>query len=189
MKKLLLVLALFAASAAGAQEKGFYAGVHIGQAEAKDTCDGISGPTVSCDEKDTSWKILGGYQFTRHFAAELGYSDLGEITASGPGGTASVEATAFELVGVGMFPIVDRFSVYGKLGLYRGETDANVNTVLLTTSSSESNTDITFGFGVRYDFGARFGVRAEWQRYQDVGGGDIGEDDIDVLSIGLLLRF
>jgi hypothetical protein len=32
-------------------------------------------------------------------------------------------------------------------------------------------------------------VRAEWQRYQDIGGGNIGEGDVDVMSIGLIYRF
>jgi len=42
---------------------------------------------------------------------------------------------------------------------------------------------------VRYDFTRNLGVRAEWQKYQDVGGGDIGESDVDVLSIGAIWKF
>src|SRR6267143_1528389 len=47
----------------------------VGQAEFKDGCRGLAG----CDNKDTAWRILGGYQFNRYFAAELGY-DLGEVS-------------------------------------------------------------------------------------------------------------
>jgi hypothetical protein len=39
-----------------------------------------------------------------------------------------------------MFPVVDRFSAYGKLGLYRGETEDNTN---FGPSAKETNTDIT----------------------------------------------
>ena len=33
------------------------------------------------------------------------------------------------------------------------------------------------------------GVRAEWQRYANVGGASTGEDDLDVFSLGVLFRF
>ena len=57
-------------------------------------------------------------------------------------------------------------------------------------SANESNTDLTFGFGLRYDLNKSVGVRAEWQRYGDVGGGDIGgESDVDVISLGVIFRF
>ena len=116
---------------------------------------------------------------------ELGYTDLGEVSASGPGGSASIESSAFEVVAVGMMPIADKFSIYGKLGMYRGETDASGP----GGSISESTTDLTFGIGARYDFTRNLGVRAEWQKYSDVGGGDIGEADIDVISVGVIWKF
>lgn len=173
---------------AQAQDTGFYAGVTIGQSEAGDTCTGISGTGVSCDDKDTAWRILGGYQFNRHFALEFGYTDLGEVSASGPGGSVKIETTAFELVGVGSMPLMDKFSIYGKIGLYRAEAEASVNLPGFA-SEKEDNTDLTFGIGVRYDFTRNLGVRAEWQKYQDVGGGNIGKDDVDVISIGVIWRF
>jgi OmpA-OmpF porin, OOP family len=190
MKAQLAILSLAAALAtpALAQDVGFYVGAHIGQSEAGDACSGVAGAGVSCDDKDTAWRILGGYQFNRNFALEFGYNEFGEVSASGPGGNVTIEATAWELVGVGMLPLADKFSAYGKIGLYRGETDATVN-VPGFSSSSESNTDLTFGIGARYDFTKSVGVRAEWQRYQDIGGGDIGEDDLDVISIGVIFRF
>lgn len=183
------VTAAFIALPAAAQDTGVYVGGHIGQASVKEFCDGVGGTGVSCEDSDTAWKALVGYQFNRNFAVELGYIDLGEVDARGPGGTVSAEATAFELVAVGSLPVADRFSVYGKLGLFRGETDARVNTVLRNLSLSETNTDLTFGFGARFDVSRNFAVRAEWQRYSDVGGGDIGESDVDVISIGALFRF
>ena len=190
MKKMLVGFVLtLASAAAAAQDAGFYIGVHIGQAMYRETCDDFTGPGLSCDDKDSAWKVLGGYQFNKHFAAEIGYVDLGTLTARGPGGTLTADVSAFELVAVGSLPVADRFSVYGKLGLYRGEVDGNVNTVLVTGSASETNTDVTFGFGARFDFSKQLGARIEWQRYPSVGGPDTGEDDVDLISIGLLFRF
>jgi opacity protein-like surface antigen len=72
------------------------------------------------------------------------------------------------------------------LGLYRGETKLSSNVGI---SAKESNTDLTYGIGVRYDFMRNFAVRAEWQRYGDVGGGNVGKSDVDVLNIGALYKF
>ncbi len=184
--------ALFAAAfiATAAHAQGFYVGAHIGQMTAKGSCDDFSGlPGVSCDDSDTAWKVLAGYQVNRNFAAELGYIDFGKVQASGPGGTASAEATAFDLVGVGILPVADRFSVYGKLGFYHGTVDAKVRTITLNADASDDSTDLTFGFGGRFDLTTQFGLRAEWQRYSDVGGSDTGKSDIDVISLGAIYRF
>lgn len=186
MKRLLFVIALLAAGPAVAQDAKFYAGGHIGQASAKSACDNLAGTGISCDDEDTAWRALVGYQFNRHFAAEFAYTDLGEVTASFANLRETVKSSAFEIVGVGMFPVADRLSIYGKLGIYRAETEDETN---FGFSAKEKNTDLTFGFGVRYDFTSLIAARAEWQRYQDVGGGDIGESDVDVISLGVLFKF
>lgn len=191
MKKLfaLLASAMFALPAA-AQNMGFYAGAHIGQATVDELCDGVGGAGVSCEDSDTSFKILGGMQVSPNFAVEVGWINFGEVSVTGPGGSIIAESTAFEIVGVGILPVAERFSVYGKLGLYRAETEAAVNVpAVFVGNLDESNNDLTFGFGVRFDVSRQFTVRAEWQRYADVGGGDIGEGDIDVISLGALVRF
>lgn len=186
---LALVFAGPAFSQAAMSETGWYVGGSIGQMTADDACAGLTGAGVSCDDEDTTWKIFGGYKINRNFAAELGYSDLGEVSARGPGGTATAEATAWELVGVGMLPLADRFSAYGKLGVYRGEVDGRVNTVLLNASADESNTDLTFGLGLKYDVSQAVAIRGEWQRYGDIGGNSTGEADLDVISIGVMFQF
>jgi len=180
-----LASALALSAPAAAQDTGFYAAFHLGQATLKDFCADVGGPGISCDEKDTSWKILGGYQFNRHLAIELGYTDLGEATVAGPGIGGTLEATAFEVVALGMLPLPDKFSLYGKVGIYRGDTEANG----LGGSASETNTDLTFGIGARFDFTRNLGVRAEWQKYQDMGGGVIGEGDVDAISVGIVWKF
>jgi OOP family OmpA-OmpF porin len=185
-----LVVASMMIGTVSAQDSGFYVGTHIGQAKAKNTCNDFSGvPNVSCDDTDLSWKILGGYRVNRNFAAELGYIDFGSVTASGPGGSLGVQIQAFDLVGVGILPVTDRFSLYGKIGAYHGTVDSSVQLGAAHAKASNDSTDLTFGFGASFDITRQFGVRAEWQRYNDVGGSDTGKDDIDVLSVGALVRF
>ena len=163
-----------------------YVGGSLGQSDVKDACDGLS----NCDDSDTAWKVFGGYQFTPSLAVEAGYTDLGEVSAREGGASLRAEATAWEVVGVGSIPVADRFSLYGKAGLYRAEIEVRVRIAGLGSDSlDESNNDLTFGFGARYAVSDAVGVRAEWQRYSDVGGGDIEEGDIDVMSVGVLFRF
>jgi OOP family OmpA-OmpF porin len=177
------------------QDAGFYIGGSIGQSRAKDSCDDVT--AFSCDDKDTAWKLLAGYQFNRYLAAEIGYTELGEFTIggalSGVSVSGTIEVRAFELVGVGSLPLMERFSAYGKLGAYHAETEATLTGTLgpisISQTDKESNTDVTFGFGLRYDFTRNLGIRGEWQRYLDVGGEETGEDDIDVFSVGLIWRF
>jgi OOP family OmpA-OmpF porin len=166
-------LAFAGAAAAQPSLSSVYVGGTLGQADLKDACAGLS----DCDEKDTAWRILGGYQFNRYFAAELGYHDLGE--ASAPGG--ALEANAWELVGIAAYPLVNQLSVYGKLGVYRGELEG--------AAGKETNSDLTYGVGLQYDFLKNVGVRGEWQRYNKMGGGNVVETDVDVLSVGVVYRF
>jgi OOP family OmpA-OmpF porin len=170
-----------------AQDQGWYAGLTLGQSKQKDACDGVSGAGISCDDKDTAWRILGGYQFNKNLAAELGYTDVGEVSASGTF-SASIEAKIWELVAVGSWPFTPNFSAYGKLGMYRGDTDFSTNNPAFA-NESESNTDLTYGIGVRWDFTKNLGARAEYQIYKDIGGGNIGEGDVDVISVGVIWKF
>jgi len=189
-----VLCASLATGMARAQEAGFYFGAGIGQAEHENACEGAN---ISCDEKDSAWKIFVGYQFNRHIAAEVGYSNLGESQASGVVGSITVDArfqvTAWEALAVGSFPVMNRLSVIGKAGLYLADVElggsGTVGATTVPVSEEDSNTGFTFGFGVRYDFTRNLGLRAEWQHYNEVGGDDTGESDVSVLSVALILRF
>jgi OOP family OmpA-OmpF porin len=179
--------AMVVAGSAFAQDQGFYAGLTLGQSKQKDACDGIGGG-ASCDDKDNAWRILGGYQFNKNLAVELGYTDAGEVSASAGGFTASIEAKIWEVVAVGSWPFTPNLSAYGKLGLYRADTDATSN-IPGVSNESESNNDLTYGIGARWDFTKNLGARLEYQVYKDVGGGNIGEGDVEVISIGAIWKF
>jgi OOP family OmpA-OmpF porin len=180
----------FSATNAMAQmsaDSGWYLGGTIGQSDADVDCSG----TTSCDTKDTAWRILGGYQINRNFAVEVGYHNLGEVSASAPGVSVNLESNAWELVGIGAFPISNQFSIYGKAGFYRGETEVEASVAGVGSGSlDETNTDLTYGIGAQYKVNRQLGIRAEWQRYTNLGdNGTIGEADVDVMSVGLIWRF
>jgi OOP family OmpA-OmpF porin len=190
MNKLLAIVILFmAASTANAQDKGWYVGGALGQGKAKGFCDGLSGGGISCDDKDTTAKAMGGYQFTKNFALELGLTNAGTYEARGPGGHITVEAAIFEGTAVAILPLGQQFSVFGKLGLYSSAVDSTVATFVLNRDERTTNSDLTYGAGLGWAFTPKFQLRAEWQRYQDVDAGFLGKGDVDIISLGLLYRF
>lgn len=173
-----LLLAAISAPAL-AQESGWYGGLGIGQSEFKEGCGIVA---VACDDKDTAWSIFGGYQFNANLGAELGYTDLGDATAAG----ASLGAKGFELTGVGTVPLNQQFALYGKLGFYRWDVDATRP----GASFSETGTDPTFGAGVKFNLTRTFALRAQWQRYQDLGdSATTGTSDADVIGVSGVLKF
>jgi OmpA-OmpF porin, OOP family len=168
------------AAAQQARDNGFYAGGSLGRAKAKDACNNF-GPAASCDDTDTAWRLLGGYQFNRNFSAEAGYHDFGKSSIPG----ASVEANAWELVGIGSLP-AGPVSLYAKAGLYRGESKG----AGLAGGLSNTSTTWTAGLGVQYDFTRQLALRGEWQKYPKLWGGNLGANtDVDVFSLGAVYRF
>ena len=180
---LVSVLSLGSAPALS-QDTGFYAGASFGQTKIKDfDCTG----TTSCDDKDTGMSIFGGYQFTKNFAVEGGYTDLGKASQSAGGLSASFEASGFEISAVGIFPINPQWSVYGKLGMFMWDLDVKTN---FGGNLSEDGTDLTYGIGVRWSFAKNLAAQLQWQRYKDIGDdATTGKSDVDMLSVGLLFRF
>ena len=80
--------------------------------------------------------------------------------------------------GVASFPVADRFSIYGKLGMARGEFKGG--------GASDDSIELTYGIGARWDFMPNLGARVEWQQYPDVGD---GASDVSVLSVGVVYKF
>jgi OOP family OmpA-OmpF porin len=140
---------------------GWYVGGAFGQADI--------GP-----DEDTAWKIFGGYDINRYFAAEIAYSDLGEVTELG----VNTDARAYELSGLLKMPLGNQFSLYGLAGIanVKAETSGPLGTV------SDDSTELTWGLGAQMNLSPSFGLRAQWQRYET-------DEEIDVISIGALWKF
>jgi OOP family OmpA-OmpF porin len=178
-----------------AQDAGFYAGGAIGQSRLKGACDGL---TIACDDKDTAWKIFGGYQFNKNFGLEVGYVDMGKANASGTiTGVAvngEIKGKGWEFLGVGTIPFTGNLSGYGKLGLVRWDVDAFASAALggniAVGNASDKGTSATYGLGLKYDFTKNVGARLEWQRYNNIGNDSTtGQGDVDLYSVGIVFKF
>ena len=142
-------------------DTGWYAGASLGSADL--------GP-----DSDTALKIFGGYQINRSFAVEFGYSDFGDVTV----GNTSANASAWELTGLGKFPLGNQFYIYGLAGLTKIKTETTINGLRV----SDDSTELTFGFGLQYDFTPKIGARLQWQRYD-------ASNEVDVVSVGAIYKF
>ena len=209
---------IFAAvpSAFAADEKGWYLGVSAGQTKADVdeaafnsiyVAGGFTSASTSSDEKDTGWKVFGGYQLSKNWAVEGAYVDLGKATtkttATGPAGeyTGEGKTKGWSFSGVGTLPVSDSFAVFGKLGAFLWDVDSKCNKVsgagsCAASTNNASGTDLTYGIGVKYDFTKNVGLRVEWERFKNTGDKfnttgttGTGEADVDLLSLGIQFKF
>ncbi|MDO9131842.1 OmpA family protein [Hydrogenophaga sp.] len=206
----LAVLSVAATSAfAQYQEPGFfYGGVSIGETrtdlDEAAVANGLVGnafPTgpasnFSTDDKDTGYKLFGGYQFNRNIAVEGGYFDLGRASFSSttPSGdfNGGFRMRGLNLDLVGTLPITERFSVLGRVGVAMGRTRASFTGAGATAANVQDRNDTKanakVGLGVQYELSRSMWLRAELERYR-VNNGVNGRNNVDLLSVGLVFPF
>ena len=202
----LVALALIASPLAVADEKGWYGGINIGRSLAKIDDEritsnllgrGFTAVSIDDDDRDSGFKLFGGYKFNKNFALEGGYFNLGKFgftATTVPAGTlrGDIKLQGLNLDAVGILPITEKFSAFGRFGLnYAQAKDTFRGTGAVIVSNpnpSKSDTNYKFGVGLQYDFTQSLGMRVEAERYRiDDAVGNKG--DIDLFSIGLVYRF
>ena len=174
------VAALLAAGTFAAQAADFFAGASLGLSRYKTE----DYPGVSVDRSDTGYKVFGGATFTPNFSLEAGYVNLGKLTATDGVTSGSIRGTGFYVDAVGEFPVANQFSLFGKVGAFRGEAKASVPGI---GSAKDTGTDVKFGIGGAYAFNKNLSLRAEVERYRFNVFDDKG--DTDLYSVGLSYRF
>lgn len=180
MKKAILNSTIFCSIAMGsftAVAQQPYVALDVGRS----TIDlGVSG----IDDTDTSFAISGGITINEHFAAEVGYIDFGEISASG-NGSISVGADAITFSAIGILPISDKVGLTGRLGMDFWDAEAEYKNVPGFGSGTESDdgNDIFFGVGALIGVSDSVKLRLEYQLHE------LDDVDVDVLSVGASFFF
>jgi OOP family OmpA-OmpF porin len=168
-----MVVCAVGALPAAAQDNTVYVGASFGAAKAKHMCIGVE----SCDSREPSFGLFGGYELSRHLAVEGGYQYFGTFTR----GERGVFSSAANLVAVASLPFSKALSVYVKAGGYLARTHS--------APASEGNSGFVYGLGAEWALSKNWSVRGEGQRYSGVGGGGLGfTTDIDVLSAAVVWR-
>jgi len=216
------------ATAAVAQDSGLYVGIGVGHpsthiadltTENQPINNLISGSVIKFaashnDSSNNTWMVFGGYQLNKFLAAEILYSTLGEYTREATG-TAPIGALkkihkyqtfdnlkldGFGLSALASLPVTDRFSVFGKFGVFQWSGKLSHVTDFLPSSGiqldSVASTDKDSGYssmmglGVRFKFKHGISALAEWMRINNVGGNlSTGTSAVRVLSAGMQVNF
>jgi OOP family OmpA-OmpF porin len=165
-----------------------YIGAGVGQSSMQSPDNALLGGNV--DDTDTAWKVYGGYLFNRHVGLELGYVDFGTFKSSSALTSDEWKAKAFDLSLLGVLPVGDQFSVFGKAGAAHWNVDDHFSVGGLSASPSADGNDWSYGVGAQYDFTRNVGGRLEWQRFKNVGDeDDTGRSDLDLFSMNVVYHF
>lgn len=156
-----------------------YIGGSIGQLSS-DFCDGLN----NCQEDDTAWKIYTGVPFQGGIILEGGYVDFGEQKGTNAKGqTVGLNRSAYTTAGVIHLPYNESLSLLGKAGVAWWKSEETI----AGKNQEVDGKDIFYGAGARYDLGDNLGLRAEWERFKNMGSDQINNKDFDLLSIGVTM--
>ena len=169
----LMLAAVLALSSSASAQTGGYIGFGAGQADDK-----------VLNETDQGFKIYGGWQFSPYLAVEIAYIDLGSYKVPGNSYGATFDQYGFTAQFVGLLPLGESgVSLFGKAGMNLWSID-RYNNSYYYSSADDSGTDLAVGAGVQIDFHRHMGLRAEWERFYDVAGGDV-----DLITASFFYRF
>ena len=209
MKKILLLVALFACAPALAQTSGWYIGGGVGSAKADFASGDFSGfatGTRTADDDDVSSRIFGGYRLSPNLAVEGGLAFLGSYKQRyNDGGNLAVydyNASALTIALAGSLPVAGGFSLIGRVGvaftaseLRLRRDDGNANPPFCPDSwwysdCSSQSTNLYWGLGAQFDVSPRWGIRVDYDNYGEVGDEfETGRADIEVVSVNFIWRF
>lgn len=168
MKKIAtLVFCLAALLPMGALAQG-YLGGSVGQAD-------LDLPDF---EDPTSFSVFGGYRFNKYIAIEGSYIDFGDADDDiEPIWT--IDASGFDASVLVIWPITDRFEIYGRVGATAWE--AELSEAGYGKLEDDDGTDLSYGAGFAFNFTEHVGAFAQFVRVNDI--------DVDNLSIGVKFSF
>lgn len=157
----------------------------------EDACNDSSGiSVVSCEDSDTSFKVYAGAKIHRNLAFEVAYIDLGEAVIKDNADTLTIESTGLNASAFGIIAATHNIDMFAKAGLMYWQAKKSSSGSFNGDVASSEGTDITFGFGANFGVSRTLAVRAEFEKFLDVGGQQTtGESDVTLISLGLALYF
>ncbi|PHV12278.1 outer membrane beta-barrel protein [Chitinimonas sp. BJB300] len=174
MKKLLPLIVVVGGFVAPAFAEDFYMGADLGRTNLKDTEDGSGFKGHA-----TNVGVFGGYQFHPNVAVEVGYRDLGkvkddltEVINNVPVSVnASVKSHAVYASLLGIVPVSNETSLYGRLGAARLKVKSAATAIGLQIPDETLNkTKAMFGLGARSAVSKEFGLRVEYNQFGKIDG-------------------
>jgi OOP family OmpA-OmpF porin len=157
-------------------DEGLALGASVGYVNIQD-----DQPGFAFDANDTGYKLFASYTASNYLGIEGGYIDFGSPDDVVGGFSGEIDASGWNLYGVGNLPLSDGVDLFAKAGIVAWEADSVINGVLVDTNDG---TDLALGLGARWNSNGSFGLRTEIDWF------DIDEaDSIWMASVGFELRF
>ena len=196
MRAFLAGLALFLSASpvfAAGEGGSWYLGVGGGQSSLHEVCSyfGTQSSGGTCDDESVGWKLYAGRDLSNNFGFEVSFTDAGEAKIVGPTsspGTLKVHPRLVTFSGKLEIPFGELFSIFGKAGLTYFKVDYNRTGSFLALNSGDDGLEPSIGAGFGVRFSRHFGVRAEWENFNDAVGG-LRSGDIDLVTASVLYRF
>jgi opacity protein-like surface antigen len=172
----------------------------------------------SSDQYSTPYSIFVGYKFMPYLAAEVAYLDMGSSNfkaridydniAPTPDdqGVATIKgdwhATGWPVSALGIWPINETWSVFGRVGIFMGDMkvtakgvlsdnyfDCSPNCTVIKGHDSEGSTEFFGGAGVDANFMDTWAARLEWQAMPSVGNNDTGSGNFNNFMFSIMYKF
>lgn len=163
----------------------WYAGINVGVSRTHDKA--AVGSSDSVTQIGPGWNIDLGYQFVKFYnlllAGEIGYTQYYHSTENLPGvNIANTDHFASYLALVGQYPVVNHFSVLGKLGMAYSYAK---KVFTFGASASANSYSAYYGLGIVYDLTQHASLNLQWARAR----GNSSTGSTDLTSLGLSYCF
>jgi hypothetical protein len=191
----------------------FYIGLDVGSSKhslesERTSLVGVSSRiSESHDDSDRVMSLQAAYRFSRFFAAEVGYVDLGKekgeetgiasfVPPSGPVvafASHAREVTGYTVAGVASYPI-GKWEPFARVGGYFGRTkwDSTASLVpfrQLTLSYTADSSEVFYGAGFGYRLSELILLKVDWTRFPGTGDAATHEADITAITAGVRFSF
>jgi opacity protein-like surface antigen len=216
IKEIIAISALFLSSLAHAQlnlemppPTNYYVAIGFGDSDHSAQRNSVS--SFSLKDRDSFYKLVGGYHITPSIAAEISYNNLG---ASGHSGVATVNGNVVTVSGntsASAYAVAARFSAYPyniyparrffirpffKIGIAHLSAEPSLAGSLFGSSVAINNrsterTNAYWGIGAEYQMMRDISILVEYESFGRAGGGSSNAVQIKPtgLSLGILKRF
>lgn len=133
-----------------------YVGANLGRADmdARVRLGLAPGADAVASDTDNGYKLVGGYQLSRHLGVEAGYVVHGELKVPLSGRIATLEPRSLYVAATGTLPLNQQFSLFGKLGVANNRV------------AGESKAGALLGAGVSYVFTPAVSAVLEYEHFR-----------------------
>lgn len=166
-----------------AEDRTWYVGASAGKAKLDSNINLES--TEKADEKNTGYKIYGGYKFNKYLATELYYTDLGTVTYKDETAPYDMkfDSQSYGITAVVSYPIHKNIEPFIKGGFQHWKVKASGRDALGDKPANNNGNKSIYGAGINFPITECISLRTEYEVIK------LSESKYKFLSAGLIYKF